>query len=99
MDVLEGAKFEAWTDGSHWNGWATPWFEFAEALKLAEYYNKLKWQPTKKAWYEAETDQFCFLPDGETDPEYYGAETVDAEGRRAKAYPIGTRVWIWEQVD
>ena len=99
MDVRGGKPFEGWTNGDNWNGWATPWFEYGEAIKLVDCYNQLDWQPAKKAWYDIMTDQFCFIPDGETEPECYSAETIDAEGLKVKAYPIGTQVWIWEQVD
>lgn len=87
---------EAWTDGEEWNGWATPYFEYSVGLDLVTQYNRRAGHTPPPAWYDAVADEFCFILDGEVDPECYGAVTLPGEGHPARLYPIGARNWIWD---
>ncbi len=95
-DFLPGGTFEGWTDGSDWNGWATPMFEYDEALRLVVEYNTHPLGSTTKAWFDAVHDQFCFVTEREAEPECYSSVATNMQGREVRLYPIGTRVWIWE---
>jgi hypothetical protein len=91
---------EGWTDGTLWNGWATPSFEYAEALKIVDMQNRLPaFDPgdAGKAWYDAENDRFCFVQAGSGgEVEYFEGTKLVVDGEPRKLYPIGSWSWTWE---
>ena len=92
LDAFEGEEFEGYTQGETWNGFACPFLPFESAQRLMEVLNAAG----QKAFYDAATDHFvCAEEDYEDDPDRYGALEVEGVG---KLYPVGTRVWTWEQV-
>ncbi len=90
-----------WTDGSKWNGWATPMFEHAAALKIVEMHNNLMpLDPADKgrAWYDAAGDQFCFvLASTGGEVESYSASVHVTDSEERKLYSIGSWYWTWEE--
>jgi hypothetical protein len=100
MDILGGVHIEGWTDGTLWNGWDRPMFEFAEAKKLldalVDAYRQLG--TSDRAWYDGQNDSFCFVLEGSPEPECYPSETIEVAGQELRVYPIGTGAWIWEEV-
>ncbi len=96
-DFLDGVALPGWTDGSNWNGWATPYFEFTEAQKLVQIHQAANGPDT--AYYDPQSDTFGFLLTGDDEPELYRAEEIEANGRTVKVYPIGSYYWVWEEVD
>lgn len=93
LDALENASFEGWTDGTLWNGWATPRFELAEAQKLIEAFI----QAGEKAWYDEAQDAFCFQVEGYDEPERYPSSTIQTGEGELKVYAIGAYGWTWEK--
>ena len=87
---------KGWTDGSLWNGWATPRFEMAEAQQIVDLFNRQN--GAGKAYYDPETDQFCFRHEDE-DEECFRGVTIEAEAQMVHLYPIGAWVWIWEYAE
>ena len=70
-----------------WNGWACPWFEFDEVMKMNE------WLPTiqdERITYDAETDTFT-VSDGYEITEEVSGKDIDG----MHLYPIGNGIWIW----
>ncbi len=51
-----------------------------------------------RAWYDDESDQFCFILEG-TDGEIasYAATARIVDGRVLKLYPVGWWYWTWEE--
>jgi hypothetical protein len=98
--ILDDVHIEGWTDGSLWNGWATPVFEFAEAKKLldalVDAYKQLG--TSDRAWYDERNDSFCFVQEDCPEPECYPSEIIKVSGQELKVYPIGAEVWVWEEV-
>ena len=86
--IDDAAVFEGWTDGSDWNGWACPYFEVAEAQKIAAYHG---------GRFDEASREFTFQANSE-EPESYAAETIEAGGRQVEAWPIGSTIWIWDEV-
>jgi len=97
--TLDGCPyaFEGLTDENHWNGWATPVFEFEQA-KLVLRAGMLVWS------YDEASDTFSFRNQDECE-----ADTVDIRGRDVEelvdiwtgtvtrhVYEIGTGWWIWD---
>lgn len=94
-EFLDGVILSGWTDGSDWNGWATPCFEFAEAQRLIQLHQAVN--GPESAYYDPQSDTFGFLLNGEDEPELYRAGEIEADGQTVKVYPIGSYSWVWEE--
>lgn len=96
----EGVWIPGWTDGRLWNGWATPHFEFKDAMRLIKYQNADPSFP--KGRYDEERDAFVIEEEDE-DPDVIEAVTINVPGargrppREVKVYPIGAFYWTWEE--
>lgn len=90
LEGLDGS-FTGWTDGTDWNGWATPHFESAEAQRLIDTLGK------DVAEYDPATDAFTTRMEP-SEPENWTAEIIHLpDGGAVKVYPIGAGSWIWEE--
>lgn len=97
---IYGEPIEGWSDGTRWNGWATPLFEHGAALSLVEQHNNLvplRPNDRGKAWYDGSNDQFCFLLAGGDEIEYYRACERKAGSQELTLYAIGAYYWTWEE--
>lgn len=93
LDSIPDASFVGYSDGSDWNGFECPYFEYdtaREVLRRSEI-NGFEWS------YDASDDTFIvsnnLTPDDE--PERFDGMTIEAEGLHIKVYPIGAYSWIW----
>jgi hypothetical protein len=83
--------YVGWTTGERWNGWATPHFEFDEAMRYARDAGNTRYDRLGHAfitdiegWDEPEIDQALVI-------------TVPDRGRLT-VYPIGSGSWTWSEV-
>lgn len=74
-----------------WNGWACPYFERDEVLKMAGWLSDMF---TEDLVYDAGTDTFTVYECGEAIEDACG---MDIEGHHV--YPLGTGWWTWLIVD
>jgi hypothetical protein len=83
-----------YTSGRLWNGWATPFFEKAEADKVAEGFNECAEFPMQ---YDEVYDQFYIL-DTETEEleKWVGTDYSTTEGIK-HLYGIGAYSWVWDE--
>lgn len=92
IDGIE-AVFEGYTDGSHWNGWAKPWFtkEIAEEIMRINnaYYTFGEWQMR----YDAEQDAFIREYEDE-EPDVFQGKDING----LHLYPIGNAYWVWDDL-
>ena len=92
IDGIE-AVFEGYTDGSHWNGWACPWFtkEVAEQIMRINnaYYIFGEWQMR----YDAGKDAFIREYEDE-EPDIFQGKDIDG----LHLYPIGNMSWVWDDL-
>lgn len=90
MEVI----FEGYTDGRHWNGWATPWFTKKVAETMAEHFEDDCFV------YDTEQDAFIVKNDNMDEGEYESYEGKDftIDGETLHLYPIGAWCWIWDNV-
>ncbi len=86
-------KFRGWTDGHHWNGWAMPFFEGGEALRVVAVFDP------NDARYEAATDSFITVTADGEEESWHGEIIALPDGGTAKLYPVGAGSWIWEEED
>jgi hypothetical protein len=93
LDFLDGQTFEGYTRGEDRNGFACPYFTFEQAQRLV-----VAWKATgREARYDRDTDRFTFEVNVDEGRGYDSFQPVDLQG--LKVYPLGTRSWIWEEVE
>ena len=83
FDVYEPHRAYLDPDES-WNGYACPWFERDEALKMND------WLFDEELVFDEETDTFLCM-DGDEVIEAFRGEDVDG----MPLYPIGRGIWGW----
>jgi len=91
--------FEGWTAGQRWNGWECPYFEFDTAIQMVDAWNNTAFEEEYRARYDEERDEFCFSDGGLEEWDCFKAQTIEAEGRTIKVYPIGVFYWTWSHAE
>lgn len=91
--TIEGIEeeFAGWCDGRHWNGWAMPRFEFAQAEKLVAAFDP------KDGRYDATSDAFVTTTADGYEETWTGEIIPLPDGGTLKVYAIGAGSWIWEK--
>ena len=94
MDALAD-RFEGYTDGDIWNGWACPYFlqEVAEKVLAESEANGYSWE------YEEAQDAYVVRNENDPvdyEPEIFEGIEISVEGNRTTVYPIGAYSWVWE---
>lgn len=99
------AIYDGYTDGTHWNGWACPWFTKETALEIADAHNALMNEfnallPNNKAYaiYNKTEDTFIFYGYDEAETEEFKGEDFTINGKTLHLYPIGNNCWIWDDI-
>ena len=85
-----------YTDGDRWNGWATPYFEKSEAIRVMEDYNKNTESPI---FYNEEYDTFYHFGTDNYSGEMWKGERYQTEEGIKILYGIGAYCWIWDDVN
>ena len=83
-----------YTSGRLWNGWATPYFEFAEAKRVAEGFNETAEHPMQ---YDEVYDQFYILNTETTELETWKGEDIHTAKGIKHLYGIGAYSWVWDK--
>lgn len=99
FSIEDFGPFEGWTHGANWNGWACPYFDKQVADQIVERYNESSLVPGFTAWYDAETDEYCFEMRADGSPEgidRYSSSTINVNGETLQVYAIGSGAWCWE---
>lgn len=94
--TIDGFKYPhiGYTTGTRWNGWATPYFEVDEALKVMEEFNAT--DPEFPITYDKETDTFSIEEiGGGNGDKWKGTNYLTDEGIK-HLYGIGAYSWTWE---
>ena len=83
-----------YTSGRLWNGWATPYFEKEEAIKVMEGFNECAEFPMQ---YDEVYDQFYILDSESGELEKWEKTiAITAEGTKY-VYGIGAYCWTWDE--
>jgi hypothetical protein len=88
-DWLDGKKIAAFLDGTKWNGWAKPYFPLISALKVVHHW--------PGARYDVSKDAIIIEASEDMEREEYAAVTIEVDGAKVKAFPIGAGSWCWEE--
>ena len=83
-----------YTSGRLWNGWATPYFEKAEAIKVAEGFNETAEFPMQ---YDEVYDQFYILDTDTGDLKTWRGEDCTTDKGIKHLYGIGAYSWVWDE--
>lgn len=84
-----------YTSGKLWNGWATPYFEKEEAIRVMEGNNETAQYPMQ---YDEVYDQFYTLDTEDGELETWKGEYIITDEGVKKLYGIGAYCWIWDEV-
>lgn len=84
-----------YTSGRLWNGWATPYFELAEAKRVAEGFNETAEYPMQ---YDNIYDQFYILDMETKELETWKGEDIHTAEGIKHLYGIGAYSLVWEKV-
>ena len=90
----EPQAYIGYTSGRLWNGWATPYFEIAEAKRVAEDFNKCAEYPMQ---YDEIYDQFYILDTETTELETWKGEDIQTTEGIKHLYGIGAYSWVWDE--
>lgn len=84
-----------YTSGRRWNGWATPYFEFDEALEVMGDYNFYAENPIE---YDEVYDQFYILDIATGELEQWAGKDYETEDGIKHLYGIGAYSWVWDDI-
>ena len=85
-----------YTNGDDWNGWATPYFEKEEAIRVMHDYNKYR-EESEHMSYDEENDIFIAWVEGYGDYEYWIGENIHTAEGIKHLYGIGAYFWVWDE--
>lgn len=84
-----------YTRGDRWNGWATPYFEKDEAIRVMQGYNEGK-EIAEQMTYDEENDMFIAWLEDYKDYDYWKGEDIQTEEGIKHLYGIGAYAWVWD---
>ena len=84
-----------YTSGRRWNGWATPHFEFVEALEVMHDYNECAEPPMR---YDEVYDQFYILDKESDEFEVWKGKDYNTTEGIKHLYGLGAYSWIWDDI-
>lgn len=93
--IDDGNIFIGYTDGSRWNGWATPYFPFEEAQKVAHDFNEYT---EHKMQYDHIYDKFYVWNENLDDFEMWQGADVQTDEGIKHLYGIGAYSWVWDMI-
>lgn len=94
--TIDGFKYPhiGYTSGKRWNGWATPYFEIDEAIKVMEEFNNC--DPEFPIAHDKETDTFTVEEIGGGNGDEWKGTNYNTEEGIKHLYGIGAYSWVWE---
>lgn len=95
--TIDGFKYPhiGFTEGKRWNGWATPFFEIDEAIKIMQEYNEYR-EATEQMTYDEETDTFSVKETEGTDGDEWKGRNYNTDEGIKHLYGIGAYSWVWD---
>ena len=88
--------YVGYTDGSKWNGWATPYFTYLTALEVMYDYNECVGEERMK--YDPIYDQFYILDKESGELEVWKGKQYATEEGIVCLYGIGAYSWVWDEI-
>ena len=88
--------YVGYTDGSTWNGWATPYFTYLTALEVMYDYNEDVGEEIMK--YNPIYDHFYILDKESGELEVWKGKQYVTEEGIVCLYGIGAYSWVWDEI-
>ena len=88
--------YVGYTDGSKWNGWATPYFTYLTALEVMYDYNEDVGEEIMK--YDPIYDQFYILDKESGELKVWKGKQYATEEGIVCLYGIGAYSWVWDEI-
>lgn len=88
--------YVGYTDGSKWNGWATPYFTYLTALEVMYDYNEDAGEEIMK--YDPIYDQFYILDKESGELKVWKGKQYATEEGIVCLYGIGAYSWVWDEI-
>lgn len=88
--------YVGYTDGSKWNGWATPYFTYLTALEVMYDYNECAGEEIMK--YDPIYDQFYILDKESKELKVWKGKQYATEEGIVCLYGIGAYSWVWDEI-
>lgn len=94
LDALPG-RYEGWTLGLDWNGFACPLFEEEEVRRIVRDLNA---GGEARAALDESTGIVSVEDDDHPgEPERFGPESAALDGRTVRVWGVGTMAWTWRE--
>ena len=93
LEGLDDQTFEGYTDGTHWNGWEVPYFDFKTAQSVLDALGAVHTLDKEKNVLRASMDLGNGIEDSEWDEELLKLP----DGGSVKTYHLGAGELIWEE--
>lgn len=94
LEGLDDQAFDGYTDGTHWNGWALPYFELKTAQSVLDALGATWTLDKGKKVLRANLD----LGNGIEEVEWNAVLLDLPDGGSAVAYAVGSGSLIWEEI-
>lgn len=88
---LEDVQLEGYTFGNTWNGWACPYFTYAQAQEVIRVFNEHNYCESR---YQPTSNTFLFKNDNN---DTFGSVTIELDGKVTELFPIGAGCWVWSE--
>lgn len=85
-----GPEYAAYSNGERWNGWACPYIEHEQVVRLAESllpYCELVYHPEDNTWRVVQGE----------DEDVYGETTIEVDDQTVHVFGIGAGSWCWDE--
>lgn len=89
------AIYKGYAEGTHWNGWACPWFTFDVAKEIMNEYNISC--DGDCMIYNSREDMFAIVQ-ANGDIEKYEGKDFIVNGKNLHLYPVGNSSWVWDDI-
>lgn len=87
--------YVGYTSGADWNGWATPYFEIADAKRVMTDNNEIGQYHMQ---YDEINDKFYTVDEEGREFEIWQGEDIKTEEGIKHLYGIGAYSWIWDEL-
>jgi hypothetical protein len=97
FSINDGQTYhDGFTNGTLWNGWACPSFEYNVCVDIMNEINALSeaYQSGESIFYDPQHDAFVYKQDNEI-WDTYNATAIKFEGETIKVYSLGAFGWVW----
>lgn len=108
FSIDASTPFPGYTAGQTWNGWARPYFNYEEGLKLMQCFGgkhveseeQLSTKVEDTEWtFSKEKDAFVINCDQYDEVDTITGQDATCDGQTVHVYALGNGCWVWDEED